>query len=80
MGPVSLGHGRQCEDIGLERPHIVVRHIGEGRIGKYREIVAAVGRDAVSHGADEIVIRPGADTMIFVRRDIGGVKGAERGL
>ena len=40
----------------------------------------AVVADAAGQGADELVVGPGADPGLLIRRDVGGDDNAERGL
>src|SRR5262249_38295801 len=57
----------------VPQPHALVGGVGEGRI-----VMAAAGRGALPHGADETPLAPAADAVVAVRRDVGGIKRAER--
>ena len=67
-----------CHQIGIERPVIVVRDVGEMIVGKGRVEMPAVAVDAGPHRAAERGFRPAADAGLRVRRDIRGIDGAER--
>ena len=71
------GHRRQGIEERLEIEQIFDAHALVGGIGEGRVEVAAAGRDAELHGVDEIEVRPAADAIFRIGRDVGRVEGAE---
>src|SRR5207244_11576998 len=62
--PAGLPHRRLGEQIGLDRPRIVVGDPGKARIREYREIVGAVGSHALAQRSEEFRITPPADAGV----------------
>ena len=71
---------RQCREIGFDRQHVRAGHSREIGIGKRRIVARAVRRDAVVHGAIEIVVAPCADAGVAIWRQVGRIDRAERRL
>ena len=74
------GDRRQRVEIGLEVEQVLDAHALIGGVGEGRIEVDAARRDAELHGVDEIEVRPAADAVIRIGRDVGHVEGAEGGL
>ena len=71
---------RQRRQIGADGKNVLSRQFCEIRIGEGRVIARAVARDAEAQGAVEVVIAPGAQAGLAVRRQIGRVDDAEGGI
>jgi hypothetical protein len=69
-------HGRLRHDPCVQRVQILVAGEREMRIGKCREQMRSVARDAFAHGADECRLRPDADAVLRIGRDIGRIERA----
>ena len=67
-----LGH-----QMGIERLEVGLGGFGKGRIGKRRIEMPAVARDTFAHRSCKGRIGPGADAGLGIRRDVGGIDGAE---
>src|SRR5258706_1164673 len=66
----SVVHGREAEQIGLDRKSVVVAQMGKAVIGKGRVEVLALVVDALVNGVQEIRIAPVANSGLFVRCDV----------
>ena len=75
-----MAHRRQRRQIGADGENVLARQFREIRIGEGRVIARAVARHAEAQGAVERVIAPGAQARLAVRRQIGRVDAAERGV
>ena len=73
-------HRRARHQEGVDRRDVRLGGMGVVVVGKRRIEEPAVPVDAVPHRAGERGIGPGADPGRRVRRDVGGVHGAERRL
>src|SRR5262249_6420180 len=71
-------HRRQPLEVGGQGGHGLQAPALVGGVGESRIVMAAVGRGALPHGGDEIRLAPAADAVVAVRRDVGGIKRAER--
>ena len=73
-----IAHRRQRRQIGADRQNVLARQLREIRIGEGRVIARAVGRDAEAQRAVEIVVAPGAEPGLAIRRQVGRIDAAER--
>ena len=69
---------RQRRQIGPDGENVLAGQFGEIRIGEGRVIARAVARHAEAQGAVEVVIAPGAEAGLAVRRQVGRIDAAER--
>src|SRR5258708_19356252 len=74
------GAGRPASQVGPQVFQIRVRDVRERRIGKGREIVGAIGTQAVAHGLDEVPFAPVPDAGILIGGDVRAVKSPEGGF
>ena len=75
-----IAHRRQRRQIGADGKNVLPRQPGEMRIGEGRVIARTVARHAEAQRAVELVIAPGAEAGLAVRRQVGRVDAAERGI
>jgi hypothetical protein len=71
---------RQRRKISPDRQHIVLGHLREIRIGEGRVIARTVAGDPVMQGAIELLVAPGSQTGIAIRRQIRRINPAEGGV
>ena len=76
---ILFGDGERLDE-GEEVGDILKPHAREGGVGERRVIVTAVGRHAAHDGVGKIPNRPGTDTVVGIRRDVGCDESAEGGL
>ncbi|MPL93023.1 hypothetical protein SDC9_39147 [bioreactor metagenome] len=75
----GLFHRRKAlAEIGPERAHVGLGHLGIGGIGHRRIEVPAVRRHALAHRAVELGIAPAADAGLGIGGDVGRVNRAHR--
>ncbi len=77
--PVWPAYRRNAmHQVRIQRLHVASADLRERRIGHRRVEIAAVRRDACTHGAIELREGVAADSGFDVGRDVGGVNHAER--
>ena len=62
---------------GPDRQHVIPCHLREPLVGEGRIEILALAPDTLVHRAIEVVVRPGANPMNGVGRNIRRVEGAE---
>ena len=71
---------RERREVGADRQQVVADHLGEVGIGERGVVERTVAPYAVTQGAIELLVAPGAEAGIAIRRQIGRIDPAERGV
>ncbi len=77
---LGIAEWRQRREIGPDRQQVVAGEFREVRIGKRRVIARTVGGYTATQRATEIVVAPGAQSGIAIRRQVRRINPAERGV
>jgi hypothetical protein len=66
--------------MSLEIDEVLFREPREGRIGKDREVVLPLRREAFAHRANEVLVAPVSDSRLAIGRNVRAVVDTERCL